>query len=185
MKQLRFFAVDDDLLNVLIYVERDLKLQYVKAGVFRSQKLESYQSARDIPKLGVANADAAVSCDSYLVAESSVVIRPRAITLQNGETRFGIDQLVSSTTVLLTPAGSTNGLVLYGTVSSAWADEASIKIFRMFERATKKHFQKIKAFWVGANALQQLRDGRRLTIAVQSPKEFDLTCDANSVGRGD
>jgi hypothetical protein len=38
----------------------------------------------------------------------------------------------------------------------------------------RRTFRKVKAFWVGPDALLRLRSGERLTIAEQSPGSFDL-----------
>jgi len=45
---------------------------------------------------------------------------------------------------------------------------------RLFSRTIRKHFTKIKVFWVGPEAMIGFRSGYRLTIAEQSPPEFDL-----------
>lgn len=176
MKQIRFFAVDDDLINVLNEVEQGIHLQYVKAGVSPSSLTESYQAGTKIPRLGMATADSAINSDSFLVAERGMPIRSRPVVRQDGGTNFCIDQLENPDTVVLTPAGKWgNVAVLYGTVGTASDTEASIKLAKAFERAVKKHFKKVKAFWVGPNALELLQKGERLTIAVQSPKDFDLS----------
>jgi hypothetical protein len=176
MKQVRFYAVDDDLSSVLTEVERGANLQYVPAGVFPESSTESYSTGMQLPQIGLATADSAVNSDSFLVAEKSVLIRSRPIALQNGKTTFCIDQLDNPDTAVLTPAGRWEDVaVLYGTIGTASDSEASIRLVKAFERAMKKDFQKVKAFWVGPKAMMWLKEGKRLTIAIQSPKDFDLT----------
>lgn len=176
MKQIRFFAVDDDLITVLAEVEQERNLQYVKAGVFPSVPAENYHSAEELPQISIATDDSAVNCDSFLVADSSTVIRPRSISLQSGRTNFCVDQLDNPDTVVLTPAGRwADVAVLYGTIATTSDSESSLKLVKAFEHTIKKHFTKVKAFWVGPNALKWLQEGKRLTIAIQSPKDFDLT----------
>jgi hypothetical protein len=46
---------------------------------------------------------------------------------------------------------------------------------KRFNAEIRKEFSKVKAFWVGPNALTLLNAGKRLTDASQSPREFDLT----------
>jgi hypothetical protein len=47
-----------------------------------------------------------------------------------------------------------------------------------FQAAVKKTFSKVKAFSVGPRSRALLEGGKRLTRAVQSPREFDLTPDS-------
>jgi hypothetical protein len=45
---------------------------------------------------------------------------------------------------------------------------------KLFAAPFRKRFRKIKAFWVGPDALTELERGTRLTMAVGSPAEYDL-----------
>lgn len=178
MKQIRFFAVDDDLLAVLNEVELTHKLQYVKAGVFSNAQYETYKKGNELPSLGVATDESAIGCESYIVAENTSPIHVRPISLTGGKTNFCIDQLSNGDTVTLTPAGKWVGdVVLYGVVGTASDSALSIELMKSFQAAFKKHFKKVKAFWVGTNAYAMLNDGKKLTIAAQSPMEFALALD--------
>ena len=46
---------------------------------------------------------------------------------------------------------------------------------RPFAAHIRKSFRKIRAFCVGSHAEALLDAGKRLTVAEQSPREFDLT----------
>jgi len=176
MKQIRFFIADDDLVSVLSEVERETSLQYVRAGSFAKPSSEVFRAGADLPGLGLATAESAVNSESFLVAEEATQIRSRPATLKNGTRSYFVDQLDNPDTVALTPAGRwQDEAVLYGTVGTASDSDASIKLLRSFERVIKRKFKKVKAFWVGPKAMLLLQKGMRLTIAVQSPKEFDLS----------
>jgi hypothetical protein len=45
---------------------------------------------------------------------------------------------------------------------------------KRFYTAIRKRFTKVRAFWVGPEALALLHAGKRLTAATQCPPEFDL-----------
>jgi hypothetical protein len=176
MKQVRFFAIDSDILSVLNEVEEGMDLQYVKTGLFSSPPTEHFDTGVNLPRLGMATSDSATNSESFLVTERGTSIHPRSIRLQNGGINFCIDQLNNPDTIVFTPAGRWESVaVLYGTFGTASDSDASLKLMKAFERAIKKNFKKIKAFWVGPNALLQLQKGGRLTIAIQSPKVFDLS----------
>ena len=86
-----------------------------------------------------------------------------------------MDQLANPDTVTLTPGGVwTQDIVLYGRVATASDSKASQELMRRFACAIKKQFTKIRAFYVGPKARELLDKGKRLTIAAQSPRDFDL-----------
>jgi hypothetical protein len=66
-------------------------------------------------------------------------------------------------------------ILLAGRVGTASNSEESQKLMKRFHSAIKRRFIKVKAYWVGHGALELLRSGNRLTIAEQSPREFDFT----------
>ena len=176
MKQIRFFAVKDDLSRVLGAIEKNFEAQYVRVGVFSNSTMEIFETSADLPRIGEATNESAVNSDSFLIIQRTSTIQTRAVTLSNGIQNFCIDQLENPDTVVLTPAGMWgHDVVLYGTVGSASDSEFSVKLMKMLEREFKKFFQKINAFWVGPKAFALFESGKRLTIAVQSPKEFDLS----------
>jgi len=98
-----------------------------------------------------------------------------------GET-FRIDQLLNPDTVVLTPAGvRSEEVVLHGRVATVSNSQPAQRLMRLFSKAFRKHrFEKIRAFWVGPEARALLRAGTRLTISVQSPREFDLSDESQS-----
>lgn len=175
MKQLRFFATAGDLRPVLSQVEQSMPLQYVPSESAGSS-VEPIMSHDDLPSLGIASDESAVNCASFLVAPQTTSVQPRLIRLNTGESRVLIDQLQNPDTVVLTPGGVWNGdVVLYGTVGTTSDSQVAKELMKAFERGLKKHFKKVKAYWVGPEALTRLKEGQRLTIAVQSPTDFDLT----------
>jgi len=152
-----------------------MSLQYVPSES-SDISVDPFTSGAELPSLGIATDESAVNSASFLIAESSMEIRPRRIPLNDGSIRVQFDQLENPDTVLLTPAGVwSEGVVLYGTVGTASDSNASKALMKAFERGFKKHFTKVKAYWVGPRAFARLKDGNRLTIAAQSPRDFDLT----------
>ncbi len=93
-----------------------------------------------------------------------------------GVERFCVDQLVNPDTIWFTPGGVWGeDFVLNGRVGTASDSDPSRYLMKRFDSAFKKRFRKIKAFLVGPGALAFLEAGKRLTAAVQSPRDFDLT----------
>src|SRR5262249_1559815 len=107
--------------------------------------------------------------------EPAVPVVAREIRLTDGSIRFCVDQLSNPDSVTFISGGIwSDDIVLHGRVATASDTEASQQLMKRFAAVFRKKFSKIKAFWVGPRAMALLDAGRRLTISVQSPREFDL-----------
>ncbi len=198
-----FYATVDDLLPVMRQMESLSPLKYVHFGTVTRLPPESFSSATMIPNLGRASHPSAVACETYLVCAPEISIKPRqlktltdedisrptisvagreiAIDRRNlreivGMDRFAIDQLANPDTITFTPGGLWNDeMLLHGRFATASETQSSQRLLKRFGTALSSEFTKIKAFYVGANAMELLKRGMRLTAAAQSPREFDLS----------
>jgi hypothetical protein len=175
MKQMSFYAVKDDLLPVLQALEDNGSAKYARTGRFVEPGLTVFDHGRDIPNLGNAVSEAGNSCETFLVCKSEQQIIPRSVRIL-GQERFFIDQFYNPNTVTFTPAGMwEQEILLAGRVGTASASQESQRLMKRFHSAIRRRFIKVRAYWVGHGALELLQSGKRLTIAVQSPPEVDLT----------
>jgi hypothetical protein len=175
MSQTQFFALNVDLLPMLDRVESKEPLRYVRAGRSLSPNYESFGRGEEIPDLGTANYSSSMGCNRFLVAEPRVNINVRLVQQSDGVDSYHIDQLLNPDTIVFWPGGLwANDILLYGEVGTASNSEASRRLMARFRSAIKKQFAKINGYYVGAGALKSLEAGKRLTIAEQSPREFDL-----------
>jgi len=176
MKQIQFFAVRTDILQILEAVERDGPLQYVRTGNQLRPDFETFSRGTDIPNLGVADRETGSVCKAFLVAKAAVRIAVRSIKGASGVQRYLMDQLLNPDTVTLRPAGMwREHTVLQGVVGTASDSPISLEMMKKFSSAFRKSFTKIEGRFVGPQAFAIFRAGTRLTIAEQSPQEFDLT----------
>ena len=175
MKQIPFYAVREDLLPVLEALESEGNVKYVLTGQFSEPGLVVFEHGREIPNLGKATSETGNSSETFLACKHDLRIIPESARVQ-GQERFFINQLYNPNTVAFTPAGMWNQeILLAGRVGTASNSEASQKLMKRFHSAIKRRFVKVKAYWVGPGALELLHSGKRLTIAEQSSKDFDLT----------
>jgi hypothetical protein len=176
MKRILFFATKEDILLILNAVEQKGPLRYVRMDHFTNPVYESFARGAEIPNLGKASAASAISCDSFLISESTVTTQVRPIKTAAGVERFCVDQLVNPDTVTFTPGGIWNeDILLHGRIATVSESQASQELMKRFRIALNKDFTKIKSFLVGPKALTLLKAGKRLTISAQSPQDFDLT----------
>ena len=178
MKQLQFYAVDGDLLPVLQAAEGRGPLKYILTGNFTTPDLRTFLQGSQLPNLGKATCDFAMGSDSFLVCQPELPIVVRRLPGADGIERFCVDQLANPDTVTLTPGGAWDEeIVLYGCVGTASESKASQELMRRFAVVIRKQFTKIKAVYVGPEARKLLDTGKRLTLAAQTPRDFDLRRD--------
>ena len=175
MKQLLFFAADRDLIPVLQAVESRGPLKYVLVGYFDTEDLQTFPQGAELPNLGKATSESAVNNESFLVSHPELPIGMRRVHGLGNIDRFSVDQLANPDSVILTPGGMWNqDVLLYGRVATVSQTEVAQDLMRRFASAIRKQFIKINAFYVGPKARELFDAGKRLTIAAQSPRDFDL-----------
>jgi hypothetical protein len=175
MKSIHFFALKDDLLAVLAAVESAKPLKFAKTGHFPTPAIQWLSSGSSIPNIGIAEADSAVRCESYLIAEHPEKVKARSIKQLDGRVVYSVDQLVNPDTVTMSAGGQwTENVIIDGRIGSASDSAKSQEIMKLFNSEIRKRFKKVNAFWVGPLAYERLLSGSRLTAAVDSPSEYDL-----------
>lgn len=96
---------------------------------------------------------------------------------KNGEKRWTIYNRDNEETVILNLAGLwKTGTLLPGSISTLHATPVAQQLMKWFLAAIKNEgFTKIRDWWLGREAIDMLRAGKRLsTTAEQSPPEYDL-----------
>jgi hypothetical protein len=171
-----FFATADDLLPVFDLVDRKHRLAYTLTGLHESPELCTVTNGTDIPSLrDVMGAPNAIACPSYLVTLEGATVQVREVPQQSGGIRYAVDQLINPDSITFSHGGFFSPeILLYGRVGTISDSEISKKLFRAFSSAIAKEFDRVKAFWVGPEANELLRQGCRLTMGAHSPKECDL-----------
>ena len=170
--QIRFFATRSDLLPVLQAVEEQKDIKYVLFDWSEREEPVSYSKATELPDLGKASAESSVVSTTFLMCPRGEIIKARQV----GESVYAFDQLVNPNTITFTPGGLWDKDVLIsGRFASASEVSFSVELLRLLGSLVRKRFKKIKAFYVGEEAEQMLDRGKRLTMATQSPRTFDLS----------
>jgi len=173
--RLHFYATQADLESVIRKIEETASFCYALTGLHPTPSCPMYNSAIEIPGLGRATANSSMACNSYLVVRQGQKIAVRKIPQNAGGTRHAVDQLANPDSIIFQPAGIRgNATVIHGRIATTGITIESKTIFATFQRHFKKCFAKHAAFYVGSEAMQLKEKGFRLTMAIQSPAEFDL-----------
>lgn len=172
---MHFYATKADLVPVLTNIEAGNLLTYARYGSYLTPVFPAFDSGLELPLLGVASSDSAVSCDAYVVVSRGVEVIPREIQRSDGVRRYAVDQLLNPQSITFHPGGLRSpGALLHGRVATAATTAESRRLLGRFNRALKKSFRKVAAFYVGPEAFSLLVQGTRLTMALRSPSLYDL-----------
>lgn len=178
MKNILFFATKDDLIPLLTSIESKGSLKYARMGNFLKSEIQTcayvVNTGAGIPNLGRSAAHSSTACEAFLVCEQGLPINLRPLQGIDGE-RYCVDQLANPDTIEFAPGGIwKEEAILHGRIATASESQVSQALMKRFQEAVRKAFSKVRAYYVGTHALEMLENGKRLTGAVQSPREYDL-----------
>lgn len=180
--QRHFYATSDDLIQVFDGLERKHRVVYTRTGSFDSPNQDTFRAGRSISTLSSPaphpNAGAGYT---YLVTPEGVQVAIREIALHAGGVRYSVDQLINPVSITLTHGGFyAPDILLYGRVATCSDHPDAARLYRAFASSIAKFFPRVRAFYVGPQAMELLKKGCRLTIGADSPRDYDLAFESPS-----
>lgn len=173
------FAAGSDLYLVLGDLERSQSVYYVDGQVDKSGAAVTYSTFEEIEGLGIAGAGDIHLCALYLIMPKECEVQVRTVAQRRGGVRHLIDQLKNPDSVAMWSGGAFEGdCVISGQLGTCTDAELSKLLMSELWRATRRHWRKIRSYWVGPEAEDILRNGGRLTTNIKSSEEYDLSMDA-------
>lgn len=174
-KSLSFYATSSDLKTLLAEIESKRPLRYVVAGSSSTQAARYFDSALQVPDLGVAREGDQSRETFFLVTNANTDVEVQTVPQRRGGILYFIDQERNPRSIVLRPGGLfQNECIIAGQVGTASTDEESEDLLKLFSKAIRKKFVKINSYYVGQEANHLLDSGMRLTTGVRSPVEYDL-----------
>lgn len=171
-----FYATANDLFPALDHIESKLQLGYTLTGLFDEDAQTTYANGATLPTLAKSlSVGSAIAGPGYLVTERSWFIRSREVQQNDGSKKYAVDQLLNPESIIFQHGGFYSAeILLPGRIATVSYTPAAMKIQRAFSSILAKSFTRVKAYWVGHEALTLLQQGTRLTDGASSPSEFDL-----------
>jgi hypothetical protein len=174
-RRIEFFALKSDLLLVLEAVEAKRPVKYALAATSEEPRTQEWSRASEIDGIGCAQGAQTMVCAQFPVIDAQTAVHPWQFERFDGTVRFGFDQRLNPDSILFTPAGDWKGrMIIAGRIATISDSPASQALMRLATSRIKKYFTRVRAYWVGPEALKQLRNGKRLSMAEQSPALYDL-----------
>ncbi len=174
--QVNFFATRMDLLSVTAAVEAQRTMKYICRDDSNGGKFEEFDSASEIPDLGIAIHGDHNLDSIFLVLDRNKRLIVEQINLKAGGTSYSIDQSANPSSVTFQPGGVYGDqAVISGRVATCRNDPVSLALLKLFRKEIKRRFERFKISWVGPEAAGLLDAGRRFTFSVRAPTVSDLT----------
>jgi hypothetical protein len=177
MKQLFFFATPADIVPVLRRLEANSPLKFVEIGTLATPNRAIYLESAEIPNPGVATHETGSLSQAYMVSYRDTKNHMQVSVTKKGGKRWNLFGADNEEAVSLNMAGLwKTGTLLPGNVATVHENPVAQQLMKWFLSAFKEEgFTKVKNWWLGKEALEMLKAGKRLTTtAEQSPPEFDL-----------
>lgn len=174
-KQILFFCTRNDITPLIKEIELSFSIEYVKMGLFDDNSISMYDSAIEIPNLGI------VDCGDWngdlrlMILPKGANVRIRSVAQKKGGIKYAIDPLENQESICIQFGGIyKSDIIIAGKCGTTFFSDFALIVFKKISTLLKKHFVRIGNFYVGQDALDKLKIGWRLTTDEQSPREYDL-----------
>ena len=175
-KRISFFATLADLTPLLEAIEAQRRLKYTLMGLLESPRLQSWDSALRIDKLGTALAGQQPQERYFLVTDPATEVKLAPIPQRKGGVRYEVAQDDNPESIVFQPGGLFGEqCLIVGEMFTSSTHPTSAELFKLFSTELKKGMKRIRSDLVGAQAEQLLDSGGRLTANVRSPPLYDLS----------
>lgn len=173
--QRHFYATSEDLLQVFDRFESTHRVVYTQMGL-NLPGAPHCNSGKSISTLSSpALHPNAIAGYTYLVTPEGAQVDIREIKLRAGGVNYAIDQLANPASFTFSHGGFyATDVLLHGRIGTSSEHPDSVRLYRAFASCIAKAFSRVRAFYVGPQALSELKRGCRLTIGADSPRDYDL-----------
>lgn len=163
-KQIQFFATRGDLITIAREVMEVHPVDFVRGGLFVEPRVEVLADVADLNNF-----------ETYLVADHGALVSPRLVPQRTGGQMYAVDQLNNPHTIVLHVGGVlTDQQLIAGQIATVGNSKQSNELHSLFARVIRKRLEKVKAYYVGPEAVVMLDSGARLSATPKSPKSYDL-----------
>ena len=183
-RKVQLYATRDDLLALCEAVESERPLAYAQTGDCTGPTPAVFQRAKDIPEFGFAAHGETLREASFFVTDQATPIVVDPIPQPSGRIRHYLSARMNPDAINLQPCGSYQREAVIEGVLTCFSDSKSAReLYRLFQRAVRRLFLKVKDVYVGPMALEAYKQGMRLTQSVKSPSDWDIAIEDKKRGR--
>lgn len=170
-----FYLTPADCLEIVIALGETHSFSVFRCGNYPLSSPPPCYALNAIPKLGTVKVGEQSQANNYLVLQRCSELAFEKFVSTSGEPRISITQVLNPISVVFRPGGRFNEeAIIAGSVGTISDVRASIDMFQLFRKVIQRHCKKIREYYVGKEALLEMRRGVRLTASLQAPAGSDL-----------
>jgi len=110
-----------------------------------------------------------------MILDADLRVSVMEVPQRRGGVLYAIDEVGNPSAAILQLGGVFGDDCLIVTTLMGTSDDGSREMARMVARELVRGFVKLSVYYVGPEAIEFLRAGRRLTHSARSPREYDLS----------
>lgn len=173
-KQIFFYGLQEDLLEMFKSIESKFDIKYAQAGMF-DEKILCLNSL-NVNTIGNVQYGDWNHNPKYLLLPKENTLQVREVPQKKGGIKYAVDQMKNKDSVVFYLGGFYMGNSIIaskiGTISNT---DFSKNIIKHVSNYCKTNFENISGFYVSKNALEKSKKGVRLTTDVNASSEYDLS----------
>jgi hypothetical protein len=195
----QIYATKNDLIRGLTAVEETMRIKYVLDGITQDPNRGYLLSILNHKELGVNKSGQYTSGIGFFIFDKEDIVYADKTFSFIGKSKYYLNQILNPDSIVFFPGGVyridvlnqilhpfsivcfpgilNKDILIMGEISTVSETKKSDELYKLFSRTLVKGFKKIKGYYIGEEALDLYKSGYRLTMAVQSPKEYDLVID--------
>jgi len=167
-RSLELFATTSDLISILSLAEQVQPVHYYRIH-------NNEPTPAPIESIAALGSKIDEARESYwLVVRAGVLVRARRVTPREADVWYSFDHSENPDSILLYIGARQGNVLTPGSIWTAGATPESHSLFKLFSKWFKKRSRRVRAYWVGDQALAMLRSGFRLTKNETASRIYDL-----------
>lgn len=178
-KSVRYFALKEDITEVINYIDSEFEFKYVKNGAYDSEKdITIYNSLSEYEFIGT-NLCGNHQNEFFLVLPQQKEFIADESNQNSGGYKYFVNQKNNTESITWNVNGIYNdsNIIINGHFDTIYSNDESIKIMKCIEKAFKKFFRKYKGYYIGKKAFEFKDSYRFVTMNIYEPTGYDLKFD--------
>jgi hypothetical protein len=174
--QHHFFAMREDLVPGLEYIESQRRLEYHLYEMRADQEFVFLDSLLNAADLGISATGNTAQEKDYFVYPREGRPSIRSVPQRRGGTRYLLDPTPKTAHLRCGGLHEASGALIAGRVArGVQANAEGDALYKALSQGLLRGFNLVGSYWVGPAAYREFKAGRRLvTMGLRSPREYDL-----------
>lgn len=174
-KSIKYFALKDDILEIIYYIDSEFALKYVKNGAYDSEKdIAIYNSLSEYEYIGL-NRCGNHQNEFFLVLPQQKEFLADVSKQNSGGYKYFVNQKNNTESITWNVNGIySDNIIISGHLDTIYNNKESMEIMKCIEKVFRKFFKKYKGYYIGKKAFEFKDSYRFVTMNIYEPTGYDF-----------